>query len=412
MTKILWLSHLLPFPPKGGALQRSFHLIRGATQFGDVDLVSFRQAALHPDAQATEDAKTALSADVNVRAIFDLPADRSSLSKAWLLLTSSVTREPYTIRWNSDERLRQFLESNSEVYDLVHFDTIGMFQYRSLFPTAAWVLNHHNVESEMVARRADRSRIALRAYLKWEAHRLQRWENSYGPEADAHLVVSELDRDRLLSIMPTSDVLVVENPTDCEYFKYSGCSKEEGSIIFVGRIDAYANSKAVRWIREEIWPMIRDATKGCKLSIVGRGPHRDILDWGDREAAVEVTGFVDDVRPWMNRAQVYLCPIRDGGGTRLKILDAMAMELPLVCHPMALEGIDAQHEEHVLLAESAKEFADACLRLLSDSDLRNQLGRRARKLVEERYALPTVWSHQAEAYMRALSTCARKRHTQ
>lgn len=402
MARILWLSHLLPYPPKGGALQRSFHLLRGAAKFGDVDIVSFRQAALHPDARAVAAATEALSEYATVRAVFDLTTDRNVLLKGWLQLSSTLTRAPFTIRWNTQRELRWFLEANGVDYDLVHFDTIGMFQYRRFFPNATWVLNHHNIESDMMARRARRSGLALRPYLKWEAHRLRAWERRYGSEADAHLVVSELDRDRLHSIIPTANVAVVENPTDCDYFRPSEISRTQGSVTFVGRIDAYANAEAVRWIRDEIWPLIRRVSERCTLSIVGRSPPRDIQHWG-RVDGIEVTGFVDDVRPWMNRAQVYLCPIRDGGGTRLKVLDAMAMQLALVCHPMACEGIDVRHEEHLLLAETAEEFAEACLRLLDDPDLRERLGRRARELVEERYSLPIVWSNQAGAYAQALS---------
>ncbi len=403
MAKILWLSHLLPYPPKGGALQRSFHLLRGAAEFGDVDIVSFRQAALHPDAHAVSAATEALSEYATVRAVFDLPTDRNVLLKGWLLFSSTLTRTPFTVRWNTQRELGSFLEANGADYDLVHFDTIGMFQYRRFFPNATWVLNHHNIESDMMARRARRSGLTLRPYLKWEAHRLLAWERHFGSEADAHLVVSELDRDRLLAIIPTARVAVVENPTDCEYFTPSEFSRTEGSVTFVGRIDAYANAEAVRWIRDEIWPLIRRGGERCTLSIVGRSPPRDIQQWGHGDPDIEVTGFVDDVRPWMNRAQVYLCPIRDGGGTRLKVLDAMAMQLALVCHPMACEGIDVRHEEHLLLAETAEDSARACLRLLHDPDLRERLGRRARELVEERYSLPIVWSNQARAYAQALS---------
>lgn len=130
MARILWLSHLLPYPPKGGALQRSFHLLRGAAKFGDVDIVSFRQAALHPDARAVAAATEALSEYATVRAVFDLTTDRNVLLKGWLQLSSTLTRAPFTIRWNTQRELRWFLEANGVDYDLVHFDTIGMFQYR------------------------------------------------------------------------------------------------------------------------------------------------------------------------------------------------------------------------------------------------------------------------------------------
>lgn len=402
--RLLWLSHVLPHPPQGGVLQRSFHLIRAASRAYDVDLVTFRQRAFHPDAAAVAASVAALGELVHVRRVFDLPADGGALARRWLEASSVVTREPYTVRWNRSRALAAFLPTLAREarYDVVHFDTIGMLAHRGAFPSAAWVLNHHNVESHMLARRADAARGLAGAYLRWEALRLARYEREPGGRADLHVVVSELDAARLREEVPGAAVQVVENPVDVSYFRPSGALEEEpGAVVFAGRIDAYTNAAAVRWMRDEIWPRLRRGGVAKALWIVGRNPPADIVAWGRNDPSVSVTGYVDDVRPWLERAQAYLCPITDGGGTRLKLLDAMAMQRAIVSHPMALEGLDVKAGEHALVAADVEGLAREVERVLGDAGLRERLGRAARERAEALYSTEAVERHLLDAYERA-----------
>lgn len=402
--RLLWLSHVLPHPPKGGVLQRSFHLLRAAAEAYDVDLVTFRQRAFHPDAAAVAASVAALGELVRVRRVFDLPADAGALARRWLGLSSLVTREPYTVRWNRARDLEPYLAElgRDQRYDVVHFDTIGMFAHREAFPAAAWVLNHHNIESQMMARRADGARGLVRRYLRWEAVRLARYEREPGSRADLHLVVSGLDAARLRAELPRAEVQVVENPVDVSYFQTSGTLEEEpGSIVFAGRIGAYTNAAAVRWMRDAIWPRLRRGGVARALWIVGRSPPPDVVAWGRSDPSVTVTGYVDDVRPWLERAQVYLCPITDGGGTRLKLLDAMAMRRAIVSHPMALEGLDLTPGEHVLVADDVEGLARQVEHALEDAALRARLGRAARERAEQRYSTEAARRHLLGAYERA-----------
>ncbi len=411
MARVLWLSHLVPHPPKGGVLQRSYHLLRAAAAAHDVDLVAFRQRAFHRDAAQLQASVAALSELVRVRGVVELPVDRSRLARARLLATSAITPAPYSVRWNRaremDRALQQLLAR--ERYDLVHFDAIGMYGYRRWVPEAARVFNHHNVESQMMYGRARHAALPLRPYLAWEAWRLRAFERHSGRDADLHIAVSPLDRARLLEVLPGADVAVVENPVDCDYFQPLSGEKRPGHVVFVGRIDAHPNLCAARWLRDEIWPLLRQGGVARTLGIVGRNPPPEISAWGERDPSVQVTGFVDDIRQAFDEAQVFVCPIVQGGGTRLKLLDAMAMGLAIVCHPMALEGLDAVPGEHLLVADSAPGFASAVEGLLKDDDLRERLGRAARSLVLERYATPVVERHLHQAYARALASAEWRR---
>ncbi len=411
MARVLWLSHLVPHPPKGGVLQRSHHLLRAAARAHEVDLVAFRQRAFHPDAESLAASLAALSRWVRVREVVELPADRSACARRRLLATSAFTRAPYSVRWNQAPAMHRALRERlaRERYELVHFDAIGMYAYQQHVAEPARVFNHHNVESQMMFRRAAHAALPLRPYLAWEAWRLRRFERRSGREADLHIAVSQLDRERLLRVLPGADVAVVENPVDCDYFRPQSGEKRPGHVVFVGRIDAYPNLCAARWLRDEIWPLLRRGGVARTLGIIGRNPPPEILAWGEREPGVEVTGFVDDIREAFGAAQVFACPIVQGGGTRLKLLDAMAMGLPIVCHPMALEGLDAQPGEHLLVAEDAAGFAAAIEGLLKDADLRGRLGRAARERALALYATPVVERHLHEAYARALASAEWRR---
>lgn len=398
--RLLWLSHVLPHPPKGGVLQRSYHLLRAAAEENDVDLLTFRQRAFHPDIESLNASVEALSEFVDVKGVHDLKVDRRLAGKLSTLVSSVFTRDPYTIRWNASQEMEHAVRelAATESYDAVHFDTVGMFQYRSHFPSSAWALNYHNIESQMILQRAGHAALPLRAYLTWEGVRLRDWERRQGVEADVHLVVSPLDGDRLREHVNGAPVAVVENAVDTEDFRPLGTPKREGHLVFIGRIDGYANLSAVRWLRDEIWPMLLRGDRARTLGIVGRNPPPDVVAWGASDPTVEVTGFVDDVRGSFDEATVFVCPIYEGGGTRLKLLDAMSMGLPIVSHSMAIEGLDVVAGEHLFVADDAAGIARAVEHLLGDETLRENLGRAARERVIALYSTHAVKKHLLEAY--------------
>lgn len=409
--RVLWLGHVLPHPPQGGVLQRSYHLLTGAGRTGCADFVGFRQNAFHPDGASLQRSARALGGVVRIRRIFDLPVDRGKLARGWLLASSALTPRPYTVRWNFSRPLAAYLRqlAAGDRYDLVHFDTIGMFQYCDIFDSSAWVLNHHNIESHMLWRRSSRAAPIERSYLRWEAVRLRRWEQRVASAADLHIVVSLLDRDRLLREIPGARIAVVENPADVDFFRPGLRPERPGSVVFAGRIDAYPNAAAVRWMRDEIWPRLRRGGLARELWVVGRNPPEDILRWGRRRPEVHVTGYVEDVRPYLDQAEVYLCPIRDGGGTRLKVLDAMAMQMAVVGHRAAFEGLDVRPGEHVLEATDVDGLANAVERLLRCPRERRALGARARRQVEARYSVPATQARLGRAYRDAVAIRSRFR---
>jgi polysaccharide biosynthesis protein PslH len=299
----------------------------------------------------------------------------------------------YTIRcFQSREALRIFKEvASGESFAVAHFDTIGLAPFRGLFHGTPATLGHHNIESHMLLRRAANEKHPLKKLYFWqEGKRVQQYEAQVSDSFGAHITCSDLDGERLRAIAPQANAVTIPNGVDIDYFHATRAESSPPSLIFVGSLNWYPNVDAVLFLLREIWPLVKAAVPALRLDIVGSAPPPHIIELAAALHGVKVHGFVDDVRPLMDAASLYVCPIRDGGGTKLKILDAFAMQQCVVAHPIACEGIDVVAGRHVEFAESATAFAASITRLLQRSSERADMGRAARQLVVERYSFSEI----------------------
>lgn len=390
--KILWISQNLPYPPKTGVLQRNYHLIRQASLFAEVHLIAILKQDILPDfdRQLAERELGKLCSRIEV---VQLPTETSKLQFLWVLFKSLFTRAPFTANWAESAELSAAVRAavGSGRYDVVYFDTISLAGYRSLAATTAKVLNHHNIESHLFDRRLAYERSALRRfYFQIEARKLQRYEAEVVADFDTNFTCSQLDADRLRQICPAAATAVVANGVDVDYFKPNGNEADSGHLIMVSGMNWFPNRDAVLFMVREIWPLLAAEMPRLKLTIVGASPPPEVTDLAQSDSRVTVTGFVDDVRPYMDRAQIYLCPMRDGGGTRLKILDALAMAKPIVATTMALEGIDVAAGSDVLVADTPQQFVAQVRRVVEDDRLRASLQANARSFAERNFSWPVI----------------------
>jgi polysaccharide biosynthesis protein PslH len=223
-----------------------------------------------------------------------------------------------------------------------------------------------------------------------EGERVRRYESRVAGDFELHTTCSELDSARLRAVAPSVRPVTVPNGVDTEYFRPTPTQSTQPSLIFVGSLNWYPNIDAVLFLLREVWPKIKERRPDLQFDIVGSAPPISVLNLAAEFNDVHVHGFVDDIRPLMDAATLYVCPIRDGGGTKLKVLDAFAMEKCVVAHPVACEGIDVNPGVNVQFAESAESFVDAIDRLMSDASAREAMGRAARKLVVERYSFSQI----------------------
>jgi glycosyltransferase involved in cell wall biosynthesis len=402
---ILWVGHHVPYPPKMGALIRSYNLIAQICREHRVSLLAFNQKALIPDEARLSEAKIELERFAEVLRFIPYDSQLHKLGRSRLLASNFFSTFPYDVNWMRSEEMVKEIEKAIRTLkiDLVHFDTIGLAQYRSHIGEIPSVLNHHNIESHMMLRRGrSESNILKKTYFLLEAIKLRKYERRVCREFSANLAVSDLDSERLKRICPEAVIMVVPNGVDTDYFCPSEKDNDtEQSLLFVGGA-WYTNLDAMRYFFREMWPSLSKEFPRLKFWLVGR----DWETFGDtitvNRDKVIMPGVVKDIREYFHGATIFLCPMRTGGGTRLKILDALACGKPIVATSMGCEGIDVTHGKNVLIADTAYEFCSATRRLLLDSGLRKALGREARRLAEEKYGWGMI-GRRMSGFYRALT---------
>lgn len=389
--KILWISHVVPYPPKGGLFQRSFNLLKQLSVENDVHLVALNQKRLLPKKENINYASRELQKFCCKVDVFPIKTDNTKLSWGIMTFKSYFDDKPYDVNWlyNNDmfDYINNLAKSDSNRYDIVHVDSFGVYQYSFAFNKSKIVLNHHNVESSMMYLRYDReSNILKKLYFKNEANKIYNYEKYICDACDLNLVVSELDKSRLENNVKNANISVISNGVDLEYFKtnnpeYIGSN----GLIFAGGMSYYPNREAARFFASDIWPILKLKSNNITAAFIGNNPPKELLNIADGKKII-VPGFVEDVRPYFDKAKIYICPIKNGGGTRLKIIDALAMSKPLVATGMSVEGLDLREGEHFLRAETGEDFANRIMQLENDYDLCRYIGSNGRKYVEERYS--------------------------
>lgn len=413
MTKprLLWVSHLVPYPPKGGVLQRSFNLIKYLSKDFDIYLFAFNQSAFLKSSftesiSPLDDAKTGLAPYIKELRVVDIPSERVPLGKYILAFRSLFSSRPYTINWLHSRIAESQLSKMYEIVkpDVVHFDTISLAPYLKCCRGTPTVLNHHNVESQMMCERSiNEGNVAKRLYYRLEGRKLRSYEHRVLSKFDLNITCSDQDSSLLATEHPGVNCLTVPNGVDTEYFKPEKSEYEDFSLIFAGGLGWYPNLDAMNYFVDEIWPLLKMKMPNATMHLIGRNPTNKFLSLAKQDPDFLVHGFVDDVRPYLKRADVYVCPIREGGGTKLKILDALAMGCPVVSHPFATVGIDVEQGVTVEHASSPEEFYLKIERIFSDRDLRKRLSVNGPKLVSEKYSFESI----AKRYSLNLKTLMR-----
>ena len=403
--KLVWLSHFIPFPPRGGSRQRSFNLIRHISAKYETHLVALNMQG-ETQERAAEYASELRKYCAEVE-IWD-PPYRWRGARWWAQLAlSPFYRHPYGSRalWSPalGRRWEGFLAKHSGA--LVHFDSIDLALY---FPAAAGfrkVLNHHNCESAMAERRAEKESNPLkRAYLRGQARKLRRLEQETCHQFDVNLTVSELDTQTLQARNPQAHCHVVENGTDTEYFHPSDVPTEPNTLIFAGGLSWYPNVSGIRFFVQQIWPILKQKCPGIRLYLAGRSPARAVVELAQSDPAIDLIADPEDIRPWIWKASVFICPIIDGGGTRLKILDALAMGKAVVSTTIGAEGLDVKPGEHLLVVDTPAAFAGSVAQALGDDGLRQRLGTCGRVFADRLYGWDAISDHLDDAYLRAIRT--------
>jgi polysaccharide biosynthesis protein PslH len=413
--RLLWFSHFVPFPPRGGNLQRSFNLIRQMSKSHEIFLVALNFLGESPEqlrVSSNELRKYCESVE-----IWEMPhAWRGA--RWWAeLLWSPILRDPFSCRALCSGRLQSQWERTLAKHAgaLLHVDSIDLALFTGATNGFQKVLNHHNCESAMAYRRAQREANPVKkAYLRLQAQKLADMERSICVNFDVNTVVSEQDLLLLRANLPRAHIHIVENGVDTGYFTPGSAQEEAHSLIFSGSLDWQPNLSAARFLVREVWPHIKVSYPDARLYLAGKNPPASLVRWVEHAANIVVVANPDDMRPLLRRAAVYVCPILEGGGTRLKILDAMAMARPVVSTTVGCEGLRVNHGENILIADTAQDFADKAIQLIENKELRRQLAHAGRALVEREYSWERIARQLEQAYRCAVEaeTCERRAEQQ
>lgn len=402
---ILFLSQIVPYPPHGGVLQRGYNIIRELHKLGRVHLLAF----LHPDTLTTpsmiSESREVLSRYCATVEYFPLWPKRSKSALRLAYLAGAVWPEPFSVLAHRSSAFRTRISKLIATgnLDIVHFDTIALAQYLPEQLPCASVVTHHNIESMLMARRSAAEKgYAARFYTRQQARKLESYEADHSPRFDMNIMMSSLDEAALRHLAPDIRTAVVPNGVDVEYF-VPRPDEERPVMIYTGGMNMFANRDAVLYFLHEIWPMIRKQIPDAQFFAVGQDPPPELCALATANSGIVVTGYVDDVRPFIAQAGVYVVPLRVGGGTRLKVVDAMAQGKAIVSTSLGCEGIDVIPDKTIMIADDPQEFAERVVYLLRNPSDRARLGQAAREMAVTRYAWPMVGERLFAAYRQAIA---------
>ncbi len=404
--RILWLKSDLLLPLDKGGKLRTWHLMRHLAQRHDITYLAFAEPGT-PAADVEGMKAVATRVETITRAE---PAKGTARFYADAAL-HLVDPLPYAVGKYRSRAFRQRLRDllAREAFDLIVCDFLfPAVNLPERLPCPA-VMFTHNVESEIWRRHAETKTGINKRLYGAQYRRMLRYEGRTLARFDGVLAVSDVDRDTFARLYPgamKSPVHVVQTGVDTDYFRATSDPQSaiRKGLVFTGSMDWLPNEDAMLYFCRDVLPIVRAQEPETTVTIVGRAPTPAVRTLADEHAGVHVTGRVDDVRPYMRDAAVYIVPLRIGGGTRLKIFEAMAMGKAVVSTTIGAEGLPVVDGTHVVIADEPDAFARSVVALMRDPARRTALEAAARTLVLERYD----WSAVAGELESALERFARR----
>ncbi|HJW90472.1 MAG TPA: glycosyltransferase family 4 protein [Anaerolineales bacterium] len=407
---ILFLTQIVPFPPDAGPKVKTWHVLRYLASIGHhISLATF----VRPEEERHLPAMRQVCAEVN-----SVPLRRSRLADAYYWLRSQITGRPFLIERDDQEGMRALVEQlvDSGQVEVIHADQLTMTQfalpyiaemlqtkgngkgsgaYLGAGQRPITVFDAHNAVWTIVDRMRDNAKWFLQPFAQLEAERLKRYEGLIVRTFDHTLAVTEPDRRALLQAAKTGRVGTHEKkkritvvPIAVDVQRLQPILRRTGShnIITLGTLHYPPNADGIRWFARQVFPLVRKQAPQATLTIVGKNPPADFLQLqAEQPEAIRVTGYVEDLKPYLEQAAVMVVAVRAGGGMRVRILEAFAQGMPVVTTTLGLQGIEALPGEEVVVADEPQDFAQAVANLLQDDSRQARLAVQGRRLAERYY---------------------------
>jgi glycosyltransferase involved in cell wall biosynthesis len=396
--RVFVLDEGLPYPLDSGKRIRTWHLLSRLAARHDLTLFCFDEG---------DPAALRFVEEQGIR-VFLAPAigKTNRISLYAQLFANLFSPYPFSVSKHYSGKFHEQILSriNSESPDLIHVEWTPYARYLSGISTGKTVIAAHNIESQIWIRRARHGRTSLeRAFFTLQAVKMRAFERRRLARANGVTAVSREDL-KWLEKEGISQSSLVENGVDTEYFQPTIASEVEGEILFLASLDWYPNQDALRFFLDEIMPRVRTKLSNVELRVVGRRPPTELASQIRSLPGASLHPDVADVRPFLARSSAFVVPLRIGGGSRIKILEALAAGKAIVSTRIGAEGLELRSGEHILLADRPDEFADHIIEVLTQPQLRERLGVNGRQLVADRYTWDQMADRLEQAWLFALST--------
>lgn len=379
------LDEEIPFPLTSGKRLRTFHLLSRLSQEFRITFVTHRQ--VEPSEQRIAE-EAMRDAGIAVRVVdWAIPA-KSGLKFYGRLLANQFSSLPYSVATHASSAMAR------EIQKLVREDRPDLWHaewtpYARLLAVVKepWVVMAHNVESLIWQRSAE---VETQPFKKWvlseQWRKFERFETWACRSASKTITVSNEDAKLMAERFGVGNTEVVDNGVDTKHIRPAEArDRDPFKVLFLGSLDWRPNLDGVRWMLEKIWPEVRRQESRAMFQVVGRKPPRDLQAVIEKTPGVELHADVPDVRPFLESAGMMAVPLRIGGGSRLKILEALAAALPVITTTVGVEGLRLRHQEHVTIADKPNDFAEAILDTTAYHQLACRMASRGRMTVEREY---------------------------
>jgi len=379
---ILFITGALPFPPDNGRNIRAFNLIKKLSEKNNLTLLISEENKV---AAHRVNAMKRFCSDIRFVPYQPL----SGMRLLFRLFLSLFHKEPLGLLVRFHKNMQQevdFLLHNKQI-DAVICDRLTETLYiLSKNVKALKIYSSHNIE-HLIMRRLFESTTSIfkkvASYIEWM--RIENYEKKVWKNFDFSIAVSENDKKIMSEFAPGERIFVVPNGIDTAYFQPKTGAKVPSSIIYTGQMGWHPNEDAVVYFADNIYPLVKDKIPDIKFFIVGSNTTKKVKRLSQKDNTIEVTGRVDDIRTYIDTSAVYIVPLRIGSGTRIKILEALAMKKPVISTSVGCEGLGLADGENILIADKPDEFADKVVSLLRDETTCRRLGAAGQEFVKNKY---------------------------
>jgi sugar transferase (PEP-CTERM/EpsH1 system associated) len=393
--KILMITEKFPFPPVDGVKLKVYHMLKGLSKRHTIVLLSFTEPDESIDFGDVKSFCEHIELVTKNKRNFLVPR----------VILNIFEREPFSLKLFDSPEMRGKIRNNlvHGNFDIVHLDMANTAQFFDLFGHIPTFIDPHDSITLNLRRRVRLERnLMIKFYQYIQLRKWENYERTMYSGFDKCFVVSDVDKQTLLSLNPEIDIAVAPNGVDVDFFRPLNFKKDYPSLVFSGSMESFQSYDAILYFYDKIYGHIKKRIPDIKLYVVGKNPPAAVRTLS-KDNSVIVTGFVEDIRPYIDKSSIYICPIRSGSGIKNRLLEAMAMEKPIVAFRRSCEALKVTHNDHLLIVDTPKEFINGIIKLFEDEKLRRLLSQNARLLVEKEYSWEKTINIIENAYQDAIS---------